>query len=158
MILKSRTRNEKIRDNIFDCIIILLSFGWRSIASIFMSLLAIGAAEGQSGEPHQWFIQLTTLMLFFCPWGSPKRRELREIYRDYLVRGRAREMKAQNILYWYEITFKIKRTSLFIDLILLLGDIYINGVLGIIFGWRILIIMYKNFVWSVQDIGRLIKT
>lgn len=67
MVLQSKTRNEKILENVFDCFIILVSFAWRSIASVIMALLAIGAAAGQSGEPHQWFLHLTALMLFFCP-------------------------------------------------------------------------------------------
>ena len=158
MILKSKTRNEKILDNIFDCFIILVNFTWRTFASLIMWVLAMGFAQQHSGEPHQWFLHLTAFMLFFCPWGSPVKRRLREEYEGYISRSRARKMENEGALFWVEFTFKIERRSLFIDLILLLANIYINGILGVIYGWKTPIIMIYNFIWSIREIIRLLKT
>lgn len=156
MILRSPTKAEKITENIFDCFILIAIFVYRISASFIMLILALGFAQQHDGEPHQWFLHLTALMLFFCPWGSPVRRRIKERVEEYIDRGRDRKMREEGILFQFESTFRIEQSHIITQFILLLVDVYINGTLGIIYGWKTPLIMIYNFFWLIRDTGRLI--
>lgn len=158
MVLRTPTKNEEIRENILDCFIILVVLLFRASSSIVMTVLALGFAQQHSGEPHQWFLHLTALMLFFCPWGSPVRQRMKNIIQGYIARGRARRMEEEGVPYWVEITIKIEKRHFITDLILLLGTVYINGILGIIYGWKTPFIMVYNFFWLIRDTVRLLNS
>lgn len=141
-----KNRNSLIRGYIWSNFLILLSLSWRTIASVYMALLGIGAAAGQAGEPHQWFIYFTALMLFFCPWGSPVRNAFIEEYRQ-------RKMERMGIDWFISIRYQSCLTSI----LLIWADIYINGVFGIILGWRYLLKLIFDFNDNTKRIVKLWK-
>ncbi|BDA76029.1 unknown protein (plasmid) [Calothrix sp. PCC 7716] len=135
-----------IRSNIFDCFLIILNLTWRLFAGIIMSILACGFAIRQAaGHPYQWVVYLTALVLFFCPWGSPIRNELAE-------ESRQKQMERQGIIFW--ITF-IRPRSLIVRLVLLIIDVYVNGVFGIVLGWKYFFALIYNFIENIKQIKRL---
>lgn len=140
-----RNKNKLIRHYVWDSLLIILSLTWRSIASIFMSLLAVGAAAGQAGEPHQWFVYFTGIMLFFCPWGSPMRNAFVEEYRQ-------KKMEREGVIFWVTI----RQQSCLTSLLLIWADIYINGIFGIILGWKYFLKLVFDLIDNIQRIKALL--
>lgn len=141
-----KNRKNIIRSNVFDCFLIILNLTWRLSAGIMMSILACGFAIRQAaGHPYQWVVYLTAVMLFFCPWGSPIRQEIAE-------ENRQRQMEREGIIFW--ITFSRPR-SLIVRIVLLVFDIYINGIFGILLGWKYFFGLIYGFIDNIKQINRL---
>lgn len=118
-----------------------LNLAWRSFFSIAMPFVTTSITyHKMKGEPHEWIGWFTSVMLFFCPWGSPMRNAFIEEHRR----------KKGEVFY-----VTIRRETLLGSLLLIWADIYINGIFGIILGWRYFLELVLEFGDNLKEMKDL---
>ena len=97
-----------------------------------------------AGTKYEWLYPLQIgLILGFAPWGWKVESWLKE-------RQEARELdRIRSSYYCYsKTTVEIRQSSILGSLILIIFKLFLNGLLGMVLGWKVFFDMVKEVVWK----------
>lgn len=116
-----------------DVGILILLISWKVFAILFRTALGLAffVTYYSLGTKWEWLYPLPIgIVLGFAPWGWKV---------EAILKNEARERKLalmSDSYYYSEFKVEIRQRSLIVDLVIITFKLLLNGILGILLGWK----------------------